>query len=152
MKPTSDLSNKTKAELTALARRKKIPVTSGMLKDELIKTIKKVSGKSKRKKNPRQPKKTQKRRARKPLSLKLRANPKPLPAKPPLPNGLKPRLKKPSAKKALQKEIQKKRLRKSLPRVNPKPPALQKRLQARRALNLWKPCPTCQNGMAIIVW
>jgi hypothetical protein len=41
MKPTSDLSNKTKAELTALARRKKIPVTSGMLKNELIKAIKK---------------------------------------------------------------------------------------------------------------
>ncbi len=41
MKRTSDLSNKTKAELTALARRKKIPVTSGMLKDELIKAIKK---------------------------------------------------------------------------------------------------------------
>ncbi|MEE9498659.1 MAG: DUF4912 domain-containing protein [Nitrospinaceae bacterium] len=41
MKRTSDLSNKTKAELTAMARRKKIPVTSGMLKDALIKAIKK---------------------------------------------------------------------------------------------------------------
>jgi hypothetical protein len=41
MKPTSDLSNKTKAELTALARRNKIKVASGILKDELIKTIKK---------------------------------------------------------------------------------------------------------------
>jgi uncharacterized protein len=41
MKLTSDLSSKTKTELTALARRKKIPVTSGMLKDELIKVIKK---------------------------------------------------------------------------------------------------------------
>ena len=41
MKRTSELSNKTKAELTAMARRKKIPVTSGMVKDELIKTIQK---------------------------------------------------------------------------------------------------------------
>jgi hypothetical protein len=41
MKPTLNLSSKTKAELTAMARRKKIPVASGMLKDELIKTIKK---------------------------------------------------------------------------------------------------------------
>jgi hypothetical protein len=41
MKPTSNLSNKTKAELTAMARRKKIPVTSGMLKDDLIKAVKK---------------------------------------------------------------------------------------------------------------
>ena len=41
MKRTSELSSKTKAELTAMARRKKIPVTSGMIKDELIKAIKK---------------------------------------------------------------------------------------------------------------
>jgi hypothetical protein len=41
MKRTSELSNKTKAELVAMARRKKIPVTSSMAKDELIKTIKK---------------------------------------------------------------------------------------------------------------
>jgi hypothetical protein len=41
MKRTSDLSNKTKTELTAMARRKKIPVTSGMRKDELITAIKK---------------------------------------------------------------------------------------------------------------
>ena len=41
MKPISDLSSKTKAELTAMARRNKITVASGMLKDELIKTIKK---------------------------------------------------------------------------------------------------------------
>ncbi|MDH3256753.1 MAG: DUF4912 domain-containing protein [Nitrospinota bacterium] len=41
MKPTSDLSKKTKTELTALARRKKIPVTSGMLKEALIRAIKK---------------------------------------------------------------------------------------------------------------
>jgi len=41
MKRTSDLSNNTKAELTAMARRKKISVTSGMRKDELIKAIKK---------------------------------------------------------------------------------------------------------------
>lgn len=41
MKPTVDLSNKTKSELTALARRKKIPVASGMLKEALIKAIKK---------------------------------------------------------------------------------------------------------------
>jgi len=39
MKRTSDLSNKTKAELTAMARRKKITVTSGMLKNELVKAI-----------------------------------------------------------------------------------------------------------------
>lgn len=41
MKRTSELSNKTKAELTAMARRKKIPVASGMIKDELIKAIQK---------------------------------------------------------------------------------------------------------------
>ena len=41
MKQTMQLSNKTKTELTAMARRKKIPVTPGMVKDELIKTIKK---------------------------------------------------------------------------------------------------------------
>ena len=41
MKRTLELSSKTKAELTAMARRKKIPVTSGMIKDELIKAIKK---------------------------------------------------------------------------------------------------------------
>jgi hypothetical protein len=41
MKRTSELSNKTKAELTAMARRKKISVKSGMTKDELIKAIKK---------------------------------------------------------------------------------------------------------------
>jgi hypothetical protein len=41
MKPTLNLLSKTKAELTAMARRKKIPVTSGMLKDDLIKAIKK---------------------------------------------------------------------------------------------------------------
>lgn len=41
MKQTSELSNKTKNELTALARRKKIPVSSGMLKEALIKAIKK---------------------------------------------------------------------------------------------------------------
>jgi len=41
MKPTVNLSNKTKTELTSLARRKKIPVKSGMLKNELIKAIKK---------------------------------------------------------------------------------------------------------------
>jgi hypothetical protein len=41
MKRTSELSNKTKAELIAMARRKKIPVKSGMIKDELIKAIKK---------------------------------------------------------------------------------------------------------------
>lgn len=41
MKRTADLSSKTKTELTAMARRKKIPVTSGMLKDELIRVIKK---------------------------------------------------------------------------------------------------------------
>ena len=40
-KPTPDLSKKTKAELTAMARRKKIAVTSGMLKDELVKAVKK---------------------------------------------------------------------------------------------------------------
>jgi len=41
MKPTLNLLSKTKAELTAMARRKKIPVTSGMLKDDLIKALKK---------------------------------------------------------------------------------------------------------------
>jgi len=41
MKRTSELSNKTKAELMAMARRKKIPVTSGIVKDELIKIVKK---------------------------------------------------------------------------------------------------------------
>ena len=68
MKPTLDLSSKTKSELTALARRKKIPVTSGMLKDDLIKTIKKglrkieaqkkskATPKTSKKKNPKTPK------------------------------------------------------------------------------------------------
>ena len=53
MKPMSDLSNKTKAELTTLARRKKIPVASGMLKDELIKTIKKGLRKIEAQKKPK---------------------------------------------------------------------------------------------------
>ncbi len=41
MARTPELSKLTKAELTAMARRKKIPVQSGMLKDEMVKTIKK---------------------------------------------------------------------------------------------------------------
>jgi len=53
MKRTSNLSNKTKAELTAMARRKKIPVTSGMLKDALIKAIKKGLRKIETQKKPK---------------------------------------------------------------------------------------------------
>ena len=53
MKPPSDLSSKTKAELTAMARRKKITVTSGMLKDELIKTLKKGLRKIEAQKKPK---------------------------------------------------------------------------------------------------
>ena len=53
MKRTSKLSNKTKAELTAMARRKKIPVSSGMIKSELVKAIQKGLRKIEAKKKPK---------------------------------------------------------------------------------------------------
>jgi len=103
MKRTSELSNKTKAELTTMARRKKIPVASGMIKDELIKAIQKGLRKIEAKKNPKQQlqkpanalpllrwtSKLQRKRKRRPPELKLRASP-------------------PFLKKVLQKEKQKK--------------------------------------------
>ncbi len=75
MKPTSDLSNKTKAELTALARRKKIPVTSGMLKDELIKTIKKGLRKIEAQKKSKTAKKTPKKKSSKTSKIKTARKP-----------------------------------------------------------------------------
>lgn len=60
-----NLSNKTKTELTAMARRKKIPVTSGMLKDELIKTIKKGLRKIEAQKKSKTAKKTSKKKSSK---------------------------------------------------------------------------------------
>jgi len=59
------LSNKTKAELTALARRKKIPVKSGMIKDELIKAIKKGLRKIEAQKKSKPAKKTSKKKSTK---------------------------------------------------------------------------------------
>ncbi len=90
MKPTLNLLSKTKAELTAIARRKKIPVTSGMLKDDLIKAIKKglrkieTQKKSKtaavktRKKTPatKTAKKTLKKKSSKPPKSKTAKQPK----------------------------------------------------------------------------
>jgi len=76
MKPTSDLSNKTKAELTALARRKKIPVTSGMLKDELIKTIKKGLRKIEAQKKSKTAKKNSKKKSSKTPKSKTARKPK----------------------------------------------------------------------------
>jgi hypothetical protein len=76
MKPTSDLSNKTKAELTALARRKKIPVTSKMLKDELIKTIKKGLRKIEAQKKSKPAQKTSKKKSSKAPKVKTARKPK----------------------------------------------------------------------------
>ena len=65
MKQTLQLSNKTKAELTAMARRKKIPVSSGMVKDELIKTIKKGLRKIEAQKKSKASKQTSKKKSTK---------------------------------------------------------------------------------------
>ena len=78
MKRTSELSNKTKAELTAIARRKKIPVTSGMIKDELIKAIKKGLRKIEAQKKSKTTKQTSKKKnAEKPkvkIPQKIKSN------------------------------------------------------------------------------
>ncbi len=63
MMQTSDLSSKTKSELTTLARRKKIPVTSGMLKGDLIKAIKKGLRKIEAQKKSKTAKKTSKKKS-----------------------------------------------------------------------------------------
>jgi len=76
MKKTTDLSNKTKAELTALARRKKIPVTSGMLKDELIKAIKKGLRKIEAKKKSKPAKKASSKKSSKTSKAKTTRKPK----------------------------------------------------------------------------
>lgn len=76
MKKTADLSNKTKAELTAMARRKKIPVTSGMLKDELIKAIKKGLRKIEAKKKSKPAKKASSKKSSKTSKAKTTRKPK----------------------------------------------------------------------------
>ncbi len=65
MMQTAELAKKTKAELTALARRKKIPVTSGMLKDDLIKAIKKGLRKIETQKKSKTKKSTSKKKSTK---------------------------------------------------------------------------------------
>ena len=70
MKRTADLSSKTKTELTAMARRKKIPVTSGMIKDELIRTIKKGLRKIEAQKKSKLAKKTSKKKSAKTSKVK----------------------------------------------------------------------------------
>ena len=62
MAQTPDYRKMTKTQLTALARRKKIPVKAGLLKEELVKALKKACTKSGRRKNPN-PKPPQKRRS-----------------------------------------------------------------------------------------
>lgn len=76
MKRTSDLTNKTKTELTAMARRKKIPVTSGMLKDELVKAIKKGLRKIEAQKKSKTAKKTSKKKSSKTSKAKPARKPK----------------------------------------------------------------------------
>jgi hypothetical protein len=75
MKRTSDLSNNTKAELTAMARRKKIPVTSGMRKDELIKAIKKGLRKIEAQKKPKTTKTIPKKKSSKTSKAKTARQP-----------------------------------------------------------------------------
>jgi len=70
MKQTLQLKNKTKAELTAMARRKKIPVSSGMVKDELIKTIKKGLRKIEAQKKSKATKQTPKKKSAKKAKTK----------------------------------------------------------------------------------
>jgi len=76
MKPTSDLSSKTKTELTAMARRKKIPVTSGMLKNDLVKAIKKGLRKIEAQKKSKTAKKTSKKKSPKTAKAKTARKPK----------------------------------------------------------------------------
>jgi hypothetical protein len=108
MKPTLDLSNKTKAELTALARRKKIPVTSGMLKSELITAIKKGLRKIEAQKKT-QAKTTRKSTARKTTTARRKKTP---------------------AKKTTRK---KSTVKKSAKKATPKKPAARKPKTARSA-------------------
>ena len=75
-KPTPDLSKKTKAELTAMARRKKIAVTSGMLKDELVKAVKKGLRKIEAQKNTKTAKKISKKKSPKISKSKTVKKPK----------------------------------------------------------------------------
>jgi hypothetical protein len=63
MKRKIDLSSKTKAELIALAQRKKIPIKSGMIKDELIKVIKKGLRKIETQKESKTAKRTSKKKS-----------------------------------------------------------------------------------------
>ena len=76
MKRTSELANKTKAELTALARRKKIPVTSGMLKEDLIKTIQKGLRKIEAQKKSKVSKKISKKKSAQSSKIKKTGKPK----------------------------------------------------------------------------
>ena len=75
-KPTPDLSKKTKAELTAMARRKKIAVTSGMLKDELVKAVKKGLRKIEAQKKTKTAKKISKKKSPKISKSKTLKKPK----------------------------------------------------------------------------
>jgi len=75
-KPTPDLSKKTKAELTTMARRKKIAVTSGMLKDELIKAVKKGLRKIEAQKKTKTAKKISKKKSPKLSKTKTAQKPK----------------------------------------------------------------------------
>ena len=76
MKRTLELSSKTKAELTAMARRKKIPVTSGMIKDELIKAIKKGLRKIEAQKKSKTTRRTSKTKSSKTSKVKTARKPK----------------------------------------------------------------------------
>jgi hypothetical protein len=101
MKKTTDLSNKTKTELTAMARRKKIPVTSGMLKDELIKAIKKGLRKIEAQKKSKAAKQTSKKKSPKTSKAKTARKPKSIPRKksPAKAKAKKAPAKKPAARK-----------------------------------------------------